>query len=119
MKIIDRKLFVIVTAFFLSAVTCKAQKENKIPEDSLPQAVHNDLHKKYSDYHINSITKNGSVQPALYFLEVQKKNKLIRLVYDADGKMIKKEKSKIYSFDGSEPVKSRPAPSNDGHNHQH
>lgn len=111
--------FTLIMVLFSVINICKGQTEIKIPEESLPAAVHDDLHKKYSDYHVNSITKNTSVQPAVYTLEIQKKNRLIRLIYDADGKLIEKEKSKIYSFDGSEPVKSRPVPSNDGHNHQH
>ena len=108
-----------IVFLFSASKLCNAQTEIKIPQDSLPNAVQDNLHKKYSDYHVNSITKNSSKQPVIYSLELQKKNRLIRLVYDMNGNIIEKNKSKIFTFDGTEPIKSAPVQSNDGHNHQH
>lgn len=99
-----------------------AQTETKIKQDSLPTTVHNELHKKYAAYAINSVLKiTDKQQNITYKVEVQKKSTLIELVYDRDGKLINKEKSKVYSFDGTEKIKSStPTQSNDGHNgHQH
>ena len=59
-------------------------------------------------------------QNITYKVEVQKKTTQIELLYDKDGKLISKEKSKIYTYDGTEPIKAKPAKSNDGHGgHQH
>lgn len=96
-----------------------AQTEIKLPEDSLPKSIHNELHKKYSSYAVNSIVKKSDKGSVSYALELQRKNNLLRLLYDANGKLLDKDKSKIYTYDGTEPVKSKPVQSNDGHNHQH
>lgn len=98
-----------------------AQTETKIKQDSLPPTVHNELHKQYVAYTVNSIYKvTDKQQNIIYKIEVQKKSKLIELVYDNQGKLISKQKNKIYSFDGTEKPKSSPTQSNDGHSgHQH
>lgn len=100
-----------------------AQTETKIKQDSLPTTVHNELHKKYAAYAVNSVLKITDFQQKhKYKIEVQKKSTVIELIYDNDGKLISKEKSKIYSFDGTEKItpKSEPSKSNEGHSgHQH
>lgn len=99
-----------------------AQTETKIKQDSLPLTVHDELQKQYVAYTVNSIYKvTDKQQNIIYKIEVQKKSKLIELVYDNKGTLISKEKSKIYSFDGTEKIKSStPTQSNDGHSgHQH
>lgn len=103
------------------AKNISAQSETKIPQDSLPTAVHDELHKQYTAYTVNNIYKvTDKQQNIIYKIEIQKKSKLIDLVYDNQGKIISKEKSKIYSFDGTEKSKSSPTKSNDGHSgHQH
>ena len=113
-------LLLSITISVLIITNSYAQTETKIPQDSLPAIVHNELHKKYATYAVNSILKIVEKQQTItYNVEVQKKTTLIRLVYSSDGKLISKEKSKIYSFDGTEPIISKPTQSNDGHNHQH
>jgi hypothetical protein len=100
------------------ANTISAQTQTKIPQDSLPLVTHNELHKKYAAYTVNSISKITDMQQNItYKVEVQKKTTMIELLYDNQGKLISKEKSQIYY--GTEPVKSKPSQSNDGHNHQH
>ncbi len=97
-----------------------AQTEIKIKQDSLPITVNNELHKQYATYAVTSILKlSDKQQNVTYKIEVQKKNTVIDLLYDNQGKLISKVKSKIYSYDGTEKPKSTPANSNDGHNHQH
>lgn len=110
----------LIAIFVLIAANSYAQIETKIPQDSLPSNVHNELHKKYSAYAVNSILKIEDKQQTItYTVEVQKKTTLIRLVYYSDGKLISKDKCKIYSFDGTERIKSKQEKSSDGHNHQH
>lgn len=97
-----------------------AQIETKIQNDSLPAIIHNELHKKYASYVVNSVLRIVDMhQNIVYNVEKQKNATLIRLVYSSKGILISKEKSKIYSFDGTEPIKSKPIQTNDGHNHQH
>jgi hypothetical protein len=95
--------------------------KKKITADSLPAIIHDELHKQYATYSVNSIYKStDELQNTIYKIEVQKKSKLVELVYDNQGKLISKEKSKIYSFDGTEKPKAAPSQSNDGHSgHQH
>ena len=115
------KVFAVISAIYFTAHTnvCMAQSAIKIPEDSLPKIIHDELHKKYSAYKVNSITKKSEHEKITYSLEIQKKNTLLRLLYDSDGKLLSKDKSKIFTFYGTEPVKSKPVQSDDGHNHQH
>ncbi len=117
-----KNLKLILFFFFISVLittSSYAQTKTQIPADSLPSAVHDELHKKYRDYKVNSISRKSEQNKITYALEIQKKTKLIRLLYDSDGKLIEKDKSKIFIFDASEPVKSKPVQSNDGHNHHH
>lgn len=114
-----KRIFYIILLLPVGAI---AQTETKTDQDSLPALVHNDLHKQYVAYTVNSIYKvTDKQQNIIYKIEIQKKSKLIDLVYDNQGKLISKQKSKIYSFDGTEkPKASSPTPSNDGHSgHQH
>lgn len=99
---------------------CLAQTETKIQEDSLPSIIHDELHKKYAHYTVNTISKNtDKLQSTIYKVEVQKKSTLIELHYDIQGKLINKKKSKVYTYDGVEKPKppSLPNESNDGHRH--
>lgn len=97
-----------------------AQTETKISNDSLPSVVKEELKKKYSNYKVNGVTMvTEKAKPSTYKIEVQKKNNIVELLYDANGNIIGKSKSKIYSYDGTEKPKSPPVKSNDGHNHQH
>lgn len=112
------KYFAMLSLTLLVINVCSAQTETKIPEDSLPAFAHNELHKKYSGYTVNSIFKKmDKLQNVTYKVEVQKKTTQIELLYDKQGNLISKEKSKIYTYDGTEKPKSVPAKSNDGHNH--
>lgn len=122
MKISVRKQIIITGIMLVITSLCFAQTETKIPQDSLPAAAHNELHKKYAAYAVNSVLKiTDKQQNITYKIEVQKKTTQIELLYDKEGKLISKEKSKIYTYDGTEKIKpkSTPSKSNDGHNHQH
>lgn len=104
------KYFAMLSLTLLIINVCPAQTETKIPEDSLPAFAHNELHKKYSGYTVNSIfRKVDTLQSVTYKVEVQKKTTQIELLYDKRGKLICKEKSKIYTYDGTEKPKSKPS----------
>lgn len=114
------KYFALLSLTLLIINVCSAQTETKIPGDSLPALVHNELYKKYSGYTVNSIFKKvDKLQNVTYKIEVQKKTTQIELLYDKHGELISKEKSKIYTYDGTEKSRSpsSPSKSNDGHNH--
>ncbi len=120
MKKVIREYFVMLSLTLVVINVCSAQTETKLHEDSLPAIVHNELHKKYAHYTVNSISKKvDQLQNITYKIEVQKKSTVIDLLYDKQGKLIGKEKSKVYSYDGTEKSRSpsSPSKSNDGHNH--
>jgi len=120
MKNVTINYFAILSLTLVVVNVCSAQTETKFPEDSLPAIVHNELYKKYVRYTLNSISKKvDQLQNITYKIEVQKKSTVIELLYDNQGKLIGKEKSKVYSYDGTEKSKSpsSPSKSNDGHNH--
>ncbi len=97
-----------------------AQTTTKIKVEQLPETAQADLVKIYSKYQVNSMVQKEDVQgQTSYKIELQKKNKLVYLLYNNEGTLVSKRKSKSFTFDGMEPVK-KPAPrANDGHNHTH
>lgn len=121
MKKITPKQFLITSVMLALTGICSAQTETKISKDSLPSTIHAELHKKYAAYAVNSVLKiTDKQQNITYKVEVQKKSTMIELHYDKDGKLISKDKSKVYTYDGTEKPKSTPVKSNDGHSgHQH
>lgn len=119
MKVLIKKCIAALILLLSTIKVCPAQTETKIPEDSLPVAVHNELHKKYARYHVNSIMlKTDKEQNEIYKVEVQKNTRLIRLQYDINGNLISKQKSRVFTYDGTEPVK-RPTDNHGGGGHNH
>jgi len=112
----------ILTITFLCGILTfglQAQTTAKIKAEQLPETTQTELNKKYGKYHANEIVKKEDKQKqTTYEIELQKKNKLIYLVYSSEGTLVSKRKSKTFSFDGTEPIKKTPA-SHDGHNHTH
>ncbi len=121
-KYIKNQFFITLVMLALTNI-CSAQTETNVPQDSLPAAAHNELHKKYVAYAVISIIKiTDKQQKITYKVEVQKKTTSIELHYDKEGNLISKEKSKIYSFVGTEKIKPKsvPSKSNDSQGgHQH
>lgn len=114
-----RKCLTALILSILAITVCSAQTEIKIPEDSLPVAAHNELHKEYARYHVNSIIKKvDKEQKIAYKVEVQKKTRLIKLQFDTEGNTISKQKSRVFTYDGTEPVK-RPTDNHRGGGHNH
>lgn len=118
-----KKQFIIMSIVCALTSNCFAQTETKISRDSLPSTIHAELHKKYAAYAVNSVLAiTDNVQNITYKIELQKRSTVIDLLYDKDGKLVSKEKSKSFSYDGTEKTrqKSTPSQSNDGHSgHQH
>ena len=112
----------ILTITFLCGILTsglEAQTTAKIKGEQLPETARTTLDKKYSKYRINEMIKKEDKQKqTTYEIELQKKNRLIYLVYSSEGTLVSKRKSKTFSFDGTEPIKKTPA-SHDGHNHTH
>ena len=97
-----------------------AQTETKIKQSELPSPVTTMLTKKYAKYTTNKILKKeNSDKETSFEVEVQKKNTVYTLVYNNNGELIDKIKSKSFTFDGSEPVRQQTPVMNDGHNHNH
>lgn len=114
------KYFVTLSLTLIIVNVYFAQTETKIQEDSLPSSIHDELHKKYARYTVNNISKNtDKLKNIMYKVEVQNKSTVIELLYDIQGKLINKKKSKVYTYDGIEKPKSPSLSneSNDGHGH--
>jgi hypothetical protein len=115
---------IILTVLFIaSALGGVAQNSVKIKMDELPMSSHAQIHGKYAKYHINGMyRKTDAKGDVSYKVELQKKRNVVYLVFNPDGELIDKRKTKEYSFDGSEKP-SRPAGSGNGghsgHNHNH
>ena len=85
----------------------------------MPAAIKIELDKEYNMFKVNLITKNKDNKDSItYRIELQKNNKMIKLVYDKNGILISKTKSKVFTYDDSEKPKSTGKKHN-GHNHQH
>ena len=110
-------LLTILTCFAVESSS--AQSESSIKRSELPESVNARLNEKYSEYNVKKIFKvNDEAKGVYYKIEVQKKNTLFALVYSSTGELLKKTKSKIYSFDGTEKPQRQPL-KHDGHDHRH
>lgn len=101
-----------------------AQTITKIPYDSLPAPVREQVLKKYSKYKVSDIKKSvdntGTVNYLVEARMQQNQNtvSVVSLVYFPSGTLLSSKKEKEVSYTGSERQRSS-APSSDGHNHQH
>ena len=113
-------IFPVILFCWLSTFQLQAQTTSIIKAEQLPETAHAELDKKYGKYKVNSMVKKESNQKeTTYQIEVQKKNTVFTLVYNENGELLSKTKSKSFSFDGTEPVRKTTPRSNDGHNHTH
>lgn len=109
------KLLIIL---LFSPLLLLGQTEAKISLDSLPSGIRAELTQKYSKFKIHYTAKIIDKQQNItYKIELQKKDKLIVLIYNMNGILIQKLKSKVYTFDDSKKPKKKPAHNDDGHNH--
>jgi len=67
------------------------ETESKITETSLPQAIKSILAKDYSTYKVKTMEKNEVKGIVKYEVVVMKGKKSTELVFDANGKQLKKE----------------------------
>ncbi len=110
--------FLLISLF--SPFYVSAQTETKIVLDSLPVLIKVELAKEYHTFKVNHITRNTDNKDSVtYRIELQKKNTMVKLIYDKNGMLISKQKSKVFTYDDTEKPKSAPKKHNDGHNHQH
>lgn len=112
-------IFPVILFCWLPTFQLQAQTTSNIKTEQLPEIAHVKLDKKYSKYKVNSMVKKEDKQKrTTYQIEVQKKNTVFTLVFDENGKLLSKRKSKSFTYDGTEPVR-KTQPSHDGHNHTH
>ncbi len=67
------------------------ETESKISETSLPQAIKSLLAKDYATYKVEVIEKNEVKGVVKYEVVVEKDKKSLELVFDVNGKLLKKE----------------------------
>ena len=110
-------LFTMLTCFAINS--SYAQTETKIKRSELPEPVKVELNRRYSKYMMNKIVKaQDEIKGAIYKIEVQKKNTVFALVYNENGELIDKTKSKVFTYDGTEKPKQQQN-KHDGHDHHH
>lgn len=112
----------LMTVFGLSiGLSVNAQTSTKIKMDELPVAAHDLIHGKYAKYRVNSMVKKLDKNEVLtYEVELQRKSKVINLTYNAQGDLLDTQKSKVFSFDGSERPSRPSGGGGDGHSgHSH
>jgi hypothetical protein len=108
----------LMAVFGLSiGLSVKAQTSTKIKMEELPTAAHDLIHGKYAKYGVNSMVKKLDKSEVLtYQVELQRKSKVVTLTYNANGDLLDTQKSKVFSFDGSEKP-SRPSGGGGGDGH--
>jgi hypothetical protein len=67
------------------------ETESKMSETNLPQTIKSLLAKDFATYKIKSIEKNEVKGVVKYEVVVEKAKKMLELVFDANGKKLKKE----------------------------
>lgn len=114
------KTIVIIVFLFAGKMT-HAQTENCVRTDTIPSAIKEYMETEYKAYTMNvaeALYLND--KPVGFSIELQKKNKIVRLRFDLFGTLLKTTKSKVYTFEGTEPTKKQTSHSKDDHSgHQH
>lgn len=116
------KDYLLIMTALLSFNLVLAQSDEKIGMEELPDQAHTLLHGKYNKYHINYIHRKLDKEDVeTYEVELQKRSKLVTLIYDGQGELLSSTKSKMFTYDGTEPVKNSTGGSGGhaGHNHTH
>ncbi len=85
---------------------CEAQ-EKMLLEDA-PEAVRVLVGEKYAKYKVVSVIRKKV--PEEYSIEVEKGERTVSLVLDAQGTVLSKTKGRMYSFDGTETPKDAEGP---------
>tara|TARA_R110001592_G_scaffold234170_2_gene491811 strand:- start:56 stop:433 length:378 start_codon:yes stop_codon:yes gene_type:complete len=120
-------LISVITISILSITNGFGQTELKIPQDSLPKLVKEQLHHKFHDYSIAaSIKKTDENGLVTYLLDAKREKNssetiVYHLVYNSSGKLMKKKKEKEIYYTGREKStpKSSGGPPTPGGGHQH
>lgn len=122
-----RFLISVFSILFMNVTNGYGQTELKIPQDSLPEQVKEQLHHKFHEYSISSRTKKIDKNGVnTYLLDVKReKNSSVtivyHLIYNSSGKLISKKKEKEFYFTGKEKSAPKPngSPPTPGGGHQH
>ena len=85
---------------------CMAQE--KILLEDAPEAVRAHLSEKYAKYKVISVKRKKV--PEEYSIEMEKGERTVSLVLDAQGAMLSRTKGRMYSFDGTETPKDAEGP---------
>tara|TARA_R110002072_G_scaffold171058_4_gene324795 strand:- start:1062 stop:1430 length:369 start_codon:yes stop_codon:yes gene_type:complete len=97
------QLLLIAALVAVSCFNADAQTKTEIEMEALPAAAHDLIHGKYAKYGVNSMLKKQDKNDVLTFeVELQKQSKLVTLTYNAEGTLLDTQKSKVFSFDGTE-----------------
>ena len=103
---------ILLFAFVISVLAIRtgfSQTETIIKWDSLPASANADIKKNYGNYTVDKVLSIVDKQHTnTYKVELIKKTKFLVLGYDKDGQLISKEKSRIYTFDGTEKHRTKP-----------
>ena len=98
-----------IFVFFFIAQNSIAQSEwVEVRVNEIPDTVVNVVKKDYNKYAVNETTKKENESGEILFrFEIQKKNTVYHLVFNADAKLISKTKSKSFTFDGDDMKKKK------------
>ncbi len=115
------KDYLLIMTALLSFNLILAQSHEKIGMEELPDQAHILLHGKYNKYRINYIHRKLDKDVTTYEVELQKNSKLVTLTYNDQGELLSTTKSKMFTYDGTEPVKNSTGGSGGhaGHHHTH
>lgn len=90
----------------ISGLGLNAQQINQIDKEELPADLLEHIGVEYSDYEIVKVeeeVKKGTT--SAYWVNVQKKKKLLTLEFGPNGNLLSKTKSKSYTFETNKPKK--------------
>lgn len=100
------KAFAAIAIVLLTLNPALAQE--KILLEDAPEAVRAHLVEKYAKFKVVGIKQKK--EPLEYSIEMERGERTVSLVLDAQGTVLNKTKGRIYSYDGTETPKDNDGP---------
>lgn len=97
------KNFLLIILLVISSNLFAQENWTEIKPEELPEAITTNIQSDYSKYKIiKSTIKKNKEGELIYRIDLQKKKTVYHLIYNLNGILLDKTKSKSFEFDGSE-----------------
>lgn len=93
--------------------------QEKVVFNDLPELIKVHIHGKYSKYRVASIHVDDANEMINFRVELEKGSRTVSLVLSEDATVVSKIKGRMFTYDGSKPLKSEGQLRQKGDGHKH